>query len=383
MLVRSGGGGYISIVMGAATSPCRKSGRTEKTMRKILVGAAALGVLFAAGAQARELGVVTRLDGNRIEFAREDTAPVSIWISTDTALDGGDRLVAKGSKARRLTVDIPAGRREFLILQGADGATRAVAERALPLEQGSNFRDIGGYVTREGKVIRWGRVLRSGALPLLTDADKALVDQLRIGTVVDLRSIEEREINPDTIDDRSGALFVSNDYSMKALMAPMAVRGGENIYEGMEVLLAPQYRSLYRRIMAEGTDEKAAVLYHCSAGQDRTGVATALLYDVLGVDRDTILKDYHLSTDLRRPFWEMPKVNPADYPGNPIVAHYAKAYGDKDAKAEPLYTASGASHLAQFFAYLDKTYGGSEGYMKQVLGFSDADIVRLRSVMLS
>lgn len=352
-------------------------------MRKILAGTLVLGILLTTNAQARELATVTRLDDGKVEFAREDTSPVAIWISSDTSLDGGDRLVAKASRARKLTLDVPANEREFLILQGADGVTHAVAERALPVQQGSNLRDIGGYVTRDGKVVRWGRAFRSGALPLLTDSDKGLIDQLHIGTVVDLRSIEEREINPDTIDDREGALFVSNDYGMKALMAPMMARKGEHIYEGMEILLAPQYRSLYRRIMAEDSSGgEGAVLYHCSAGQDRTGVATALLYDVLGVDRETILRDYHLSTDLRRPFWEMPKVDPADYPNNPIVAHYAKAYGDRNAKAEPLYTPSGASHLAQFFVYVDKTYGGSEGYMKQVLGFSDADLARLRNVML-
>lgn len=352
-------------------------------MRKISVGTAALGLLFSFGAQARELATVIRLDGGKVELAREDSAPVSVWISADTALDKGDRLVAEGSKAPRLTIDLPASTRGYIIIEEAGGSTRIAAERALPVEQGSNLRDLGGYVTRDGKVVRWGKALRSGALPLLTDADKALVGQLHIGTVVDLRSIDEREINPDTIDDSEGALFVSNDYGMKSLMAPMMSRGGERIYEGMEVLLAPQLRSLYRRIMADGSaDGEGAVLYHCSAGQDRTGIATALLYDVLGVDRETILKDYHLSTALRRPFWEMPRVDPADYPGNLIVAHYARAYGHKDAKAEPLYTPSGASHLAQFFAYVDKTYGGAEGYMKQVLGFGDADVARLRVVML-
>lgn len=350
-------------------------------MRTIFVGAMALGALFAAHAQARELATVTRLDGNKVELVREDAVPVSIWISADTVLDEGDRFVARSSKARKLALDIPASKRGYVILQGGDGVTRIAAERALPLEQGSNFRDIGGYVTKDGKVVRWGKVFRAGAQPLLTPADLTLVDQLRIGTVVDLRSIEEREINPDSIDDRAGALFVSNDYGMKALMGPMRARKGEHIYEGMEVLLAPQYRSLYRRIIAQGSGD-GAVLYHCSAGQDRTGVATALLYDMLGVDRETILRDYHLSTTLRRPFWEMPKVDPADYPNNPIVAHYARSYGDKDAKAEPLYTPGGASHLAQFFSYLDHTYGSSEGYMKRVLGFSDGDIASLRRVML-
>lgn len=351
--------------------------------RTALSGVLALFVFTVSSAEARELATVTRLDAGQVELDRDDDAPVSVWLSTDTNLDASDNLVAKTNTAEKLAVDLPEGKRAYLLLQGADGSVHVAAERVLPLEQGSNFRDIGGYVTKDGEVVRWGKVYRSGAQPLLTDADLALVDQLDIGTVVDLRSLEERQINPDTIDDREGALFVSNDYSMKALMGPMMARKGEHIYEGMEKLLAPQYRSLYRRIMAEGEgDDEGAVLYHCSAGQDRTGVATALLYDMLGVDRETILADYHLSTDLRRPYWEMPRFDAADYPNNPIAQHYAKEYADKDTKAKPLYTPSGESHLAQFFTYLDATYGGSAGYMKQVLGFTDADLAKLRSAML-
>lgn len=351
-------------------------------MRHVLSGALVLAILAAPAAEARELARVTRIDAEHVELDREAAAPVSVWRSTDTKLDASDTLVARNTRAQKLTVDLPGSRRDYLILKGRKGIV-IVGERGVPLEQGSNFRDIGGYVTRDGQVVRWGKVFRSGAQPMLTPADLSLVDQLHLGTVVDLRSIEERQINPDAIDDREGALFVSNDYSMRALMGPMMARKGEHIYEGMEKLLAPQYRSLYRRIMADGEGyDGGAVVYHCSAGQDRTGVATALLYDLLGVDRETILKDYHLSTELRHPHWEMPKLDPAEFPDNPIVAHYAKAYAGKDARAEPLFTPSGASHLAQFFTYLDATYGGSAGYMKQVLGFTDQDLARLRDVML-
>ncbi|KHK92607.1 tyrosine-protein phosphatase [Novosphingobium malaysiense] len=350
-------------------------------MRTALSGVLAIAIFAASGAEAREQVTVTRIDSNRVELERDDAHPVTIWLSSDTRLDESDSRVAEATTARKLDIDLPGSKREYLILKGADGSVRVAAERVMPLEQGSNFRDIGGYVTKDGHVVRWGKAFRSGAQPLLTEGDLALVDQLGIGTVVDLRSLEERQINPDTIDDREGALFVSNDYSIKALMGPMMARKGEHIYEGMEKLLAPQYRSLYRQIMAEG-DGAGAVLYHCSAGQDRTGVATALLYDMLGVDRETILADYHLSTELRRPYWEMPRFDAAEYPDNPIAQHYARSYPEKGAKAEPLYTPGGQSHLAQFFAYLDAAYGGSAGYMKQVLGFTDADLARLRSVML-
>ena len=337
-----------------------------------------LAVLVSSPACAREMATVTRLDSTTVELDRGDTTPVSVWISADTSIDDGDQRVAATAKDRKLTLDIPAGERRYVILLGKDGHTTVAAERELPLQQGSNFRDIGGYVTRDGKTVRWDKAFRSGAMPVLTDSDYALIRELGIDSVVDLRSIEEREVAPDLVDDRTGALFIANDYSLKPLMARFGKGNGENMYSGMEKMLVPQFRSLFRRLIAdEGT-----VIYHCSAGQDRTGIATALIYDVLGVDRETILKDYHLSTALRRPQWEMPEVDPADYPNNPLVQMYMAHGKDKPMKAQPLYTPSGASHLAQFFTYLDSEYGGTESYLKQKLGLSDADLAKLRTVML-
>ncbi|MFT4056059.1 MAG: tyrosine-protein phosphatase [Novosphingobium sp.] len=332
-------------------------------------------VLAGSPVMARELATLTRLDASTVELKRDDTAPVAVWISADTVLDKSDQRFAAASRDGVLKLPIAATDRRYVILEGK-GRT-VVAERVLPLQQGSNFRDVGGYVTKDGHTVKWDKAFRSGAMPLLTDADYALLGQLGIGNVIDLRSIEEREVAPDLLDDKVGALFIANDYSLKPLMAKMGQGGGENMYAGMEKMLAPQFRSLFRRLIAD----EGAVVYHCSAGQDRTGMATALLYDVLGVDRETILKDYHLSTELRRPQFEMPKVDPKDYPNNPILKYYVAQEDGKPRKAEPLYTPSGASHLAQFFAYLDKQYGGSEAYLR-TLGFTDADFAKLRKTML-
>ena len=339
---------------------------------------AAILALFASPALAAERATLTRIDAGTVELDVAALKPASIWISRDDRYDEADERVTASAKDGKLRLAIPADQRRYVILRDKQGYDMAVAERVLPLQQGSNFRDVGGYVTKDGRTVRWGKAFRSGAMPLLTEADYALVEQLALGTVVDLRSLDEREVAPDTIDDRTGALFVANDYSLKPLMARMGQGHGENIYSGMEKLMAPQYRSLFRRLL----DEDGAVLYHCSAGQDRTGMATAILYDVLGVDRETILRDYHLSTHLRRPDFEMPKIDPKDYPDNPIVQYFFKRASSERAKAEPLYTPTGASHLAQFFAYLDQTYGGSEGYLTQGLGLTDQDIVKLRQIML-
>jgi protein-tyrosine phosphatase len=334
--------------------------------------------LTATPAMARELATLTRLDDATVELARMETPPVGVWISSDPVLDKGDQRVATASTAAALKLPIPANERRYVILKGKNGKTTVVAERVLPLQQGSNFRDIGGYVTKDGRTVKWDKAFRSGAMPLLTDADYALLGQLDLGAIVDLRSIEEREVAPDMLDDRTGALFLANDYSIKPLFQDMAKSGGENMYKGMELMLVPQFRALFNRLLAN----EGAVVYHCSAGQDRTGIATALIYDVLGVDRETILKDYHRSTELRRPQWEMPKVDPAAYPNNPILKYYAARADGQPPKAEPLYTKGGASHLAQFFTYLDQQYGGSEGYLKQKVGLTDADIAKLRQTML-
>lgn len=349
-------------------------------MRKIAptVLSALVAAMAHSPASARELATLTRLDDQTVELARTDTAPATIWISTDTALDKNDQRFAAASKDAALKLPIPASERRYVIIQGKGGKTTVVAERVVPLQQGSNFRDIGGYVTKDGHTVKWDKAFRSGAMPLLTEADYALLGQVNLGAVVDLRSIEEREVAPDMLDDRAGALFLANDYSLKPLFAKMAKSGGENMYQGMEIMLVPQFRALFNRLLAN----EGAVVYHCSAGQDRTGIATALIYDVLGVDRETILKDYHRSTELRRPQWEMPKVDPADFPNNPILKYYAARADGQPPKAEPLYTPSGASHLAQFFTYLDQQYGGSEGYLKQKVGLTDADIAKLRKTML-
>lgn len=353
-------------------------------MHTILTINLALVALSAAmPADAREVASLTRIDKQSVTLDRGAIIPVGIWISKDDRIDAGDReldaaTVKAAAKGGKITLPIPASERRYVLLKDKAGKVVVAGERVLPIEQGSNFRDIGGYVTKDGRVVRWGKLFRSGAMPLLTPTDYALVEQLDIGTVVDLRSMEEREIAPDEIDDRTGALFVANDYSLKPLMARFGMNNGEDAYRGMEQMLAPQLRSLYRRIQAN----EGAVIYHCSAGQDRTGIATALLYDVLGVDRDTILKDYHRSTALRRPQYEMPKVNPSDHPDNPILKYYFSADEKKRTIAEPLYTPSGASHLAQFFTYIDRQYGGSEGYMKKALRLTDTDISKLRAAML-
>ena len=288
--------------------------------------------------------------------------------------------VAKADRSGRIVVASTASERRYFILRDhGDRSLLRVAERVLPLEQGSNFRDVGGYQGADGKHVAWGKIFRSGAMPLLTELAYAALQKLQIKTIVDLRSTDERMIAPDQLDDRTGAIFISNDYSLKGLMAGYGKGDGEYAYRGMDRLLKPQLQQVFRAMLRD----EGAVMYHCSAGQDRTGITTGLILSALGVDRATILKDYHLSTELRRPQFEMPPLDPADWPGNPIVPYYVAAMKKPGGpKAEPLFTPKGNSHLAQFFEMIDKEHGGIAAYLEKELGIDAKDTERLRALYL-
>lgn len=348
-------------------------------MRFPLAVLAALAV--ATPALAVDSARLERSDPETVTLVWEDRDKVEIYLAdaADTPLKQARKLeTRKGGGS--LTIAMPASRRQYVrIVDRGDRSITTVAERLLPLQQGSNFRDLGGYVGAGGKKIRWGRIFRSGAMPVLSEQDYKVLGGLGISAIVDLRSLDEREVAPTQLDDRSGALYVSNDYSLKALMADFQARGGEVVYAGMEKRLAPQYRAIFKRLLAAD----GATLYNCSAGQDRTGVASALILAALGVDRKTILEDYHLSTPSRRLQWEMPEGVEKTHPDNLIVQYYvASSKQPGGRQAEPLFNKAGQSHLAQFFAHLDQTYGGVEGYLRQELGIGPLEIARLRLLYL-
>ncbi len=338
-------------------------------------------VLVASPATAVVPGEVVRESDTHVILKWTDNDPVSVYLADDPGSQPkAARLVARSVKAGELKVEAPSDRRAYFLLRDeGDKTVTVVSERVLPLERGSNFRDLGGYTTTDGRRVRWGRIYRSGAMPLLSEQDYSKLSKLKIASIIDLRSTDERQIAPDELDDRTGAMFLSNDYSLRKLMAGMTTGNGEYLYRGMGKSLAPQYRTIFRRLLAND----GATLYHCSAGQDRTGVASALILSALGVARETILADYHLSTKLRRPQFEMPPLNPADWPGNPIVPYYVAGQAKPGGPtAEPLYSAKGVSHLVQFFEVIDQEYGSVEGYLEKELGITRADIQQLKKTYL-
>lgn len=247
-------------------------------------------------------------------------------------------------------------------------------DRVIPLEAGSNFRDIGGYPAAHGRRVKWGLIYRSGGTPMLTAADRARIAGLHLTHMVDLRSAEERVLAPSRID---GVPYTAVGYHMADLMAGFQGSGGAGEgYRRMPEFLAPQVRQVFGLLLrGEGP-----LVYNCSAGQDRTGFVTALILSALGTPYATIIEDYHLSTKYRRPEFEMPRITPEQAAANPGAAIFARFQSDPGAsQPQPLMTAEGKPYLDFAIEEMKARWGGVDGYLRREIGLTPADIARLRA----
>ncbi len=164
------------------------------------------------------------------------------------------------------------------------------------LDGASNFRDLGGYPTVDGRVVRMGMLFRSGALHALTDADHDRLRALGVRVAVDLRPPEEQAAEPTN----APFLRIVHVPLMRGerTSGPAALANGEGYLRDryIEIMLdrAPDIGTIFRYLAGE--DGLPAVI-HCAAGKDRTGVVSAVLLLALGVDEQTVLDDYELTSE--------------------------------------------------------------------------------------
>jgi protein-tyrosine phosphatase len=163
------------------------------------------------------------------------------------------------------------------------------------------FRDLGGTLTADGRRIRNGRIFRSGDLSALTQADLDRLRSLGIRLVCDLRSEFERTARPsqwpeDLQTERliAGLLDVrTGQLDLRRMLIEDPTPAGVRrmmlaTYEALPAAAAPLLPQLFARL----ANNQLPALVHCSAGKDRTGFVCACIQHTLGVDRETILKEY-------------------------------------------------------------------------------------------
>uniref|UniRef100_A0AAU2JMW5 Tyrosine-protein phosphatase n=1 Tax=Streptomyces sp. NBC_00049 TaxID=2903617 RepID=A0AAU2JMW5_9ACTN len=262
---------------------------------------------------------------------------------------------------------------------------------ATPSTTVANLRDLGGTPLAGGRTVRPGLVLRSGQLDRLDlDADP-VVAALGLTTVIDFRSEAERTSHPDRVPagvrtlvgdvlaDKMNSGRMPAAVQLKDLLSDPAV-AEERLGGGKaQALFADVYRSLvssgsaqasYRMLLTELADPQAGpLLFHCTAGKDRTGWGATVILSLLGADDETLMAEY-LS------------VNPAvKHAFGPLIEGFTAAGGDPDIALALIGVFP--SYLEAALDEVETRYGSMEKYVREGLGVSDGTVEALRARLVA
>ena len=238
------------------------------------------------------------------------------------------------------------------------------------LEGGSNFRDLGGYRTADGHTVRKGMVFRSAHLGTLTDRDRAALGKLGVRTVVDLRGVSEAAETPHRIDGTGARIVGAHIEPRIGEKIRAAVEDGTaspflmmqyltDHYRDYPRHCAPGFRTLFATL-SDGTHRP--LVFHCTAGKDRTGFASALLLTLLGVPWDTVMEDYLRTNDL----W---------------TGHVGR-YPELDIDTRAAIIEARRPYLEAAFEVVRADFGSPEAFAEKALGLDAAARARLKADLL-
>jgi protein-tyrosine phosphatase len=269
-----------------------------------------------------------------------------------------------------LPVELPAPQRE--------------AHRLLNFEGIPNFRDLGGHPTSDGQQVKWGVLYRAGTFTNSSNADLQSLEQLQLKALIDFRSTTEKEEEPSRLPDPIGFTVVeipTLDDGNKAMAGDIMARIKSGNFEGFDPnqmmldanrqfasTFTPQYRQFIHTVLeADG----APIVWHCTAGKDRTGFAAAILLRILGVPEDVVMRDYMDSKELALESRKFQLLLLRVFKGEEAADKLAVLLGVEEA------------WLKAAFEEIDATWGSFDNYLREGLELTDADIALLRAKLLS
>ena len=285
-----------------------------------------------------------------------------------------------GSLMLSCKVSVPAehdGKAAYhdLLVHGGDSAT--VARRYVGLENTVNFRDLGGLKTRDGKTVRKGMIYRSDNLSKLETGQFGQFNDLRIASVYDLRTDHEiegkedhlpaqvRYLHTPVVEDNAGEI---KGLKKRVLNGKITEQEAKDMTAKFYADAVTVHVGAVKAILNGITSSDQPVLYHCSAGKDRTGIVSALILSILNVDRQVIVDDYMLSNYYRR--------NRAEKTlGKAKLGRVIKPKLNMDA-IEVLSTVD-ESFINATFNAIDSTYGGIGPFIENQLGIDRATRLKL------
>lgn len=220
-------------------------------------------------------------------------------------------LLKESDKEEVFTVPNLENKHVLFSLQREGEDELMLSESPILLQGTFNFRDIGGFATKQEKRVKVGKLYRCDDLASLTQFDIDYLETFHLSTVVDFRSQEEiNRANDKYLDNvRYSQLSISpgkiSASTMQDVMKMTKEEADLYMCDVYRLLVSEDTNKVYKHFFSILQDDKErATLYHCSAGKDRTGMATFFILYALGVDMDVIKSDYMSSNSLLKKKYE-------------------------------------------------------------------------------
>ncbi|NRB53085.1 MAG: tyrosine-protein phosphatase [Saprospiraceae bacterium] len=250
-------------------------------------------------------------------------------------------------------------------------------DRFIDIAGAQNFRDLGGYRTKDGRRIKWRSIFRSGQLSWIRDAEEHKMAALQLKTICDFRTTAEQTASPDRwfqIDQLNRCSYPIGEGRLdKVDWMENASRGeGRESYlyksnRSYVVKNAERYKAFFELLLDE---RNYPLLFHCTAGKDRTGFAAALLLSALGVDQDTIMEDYLLTNFYleQKGGWDM-------------LQRAADKFGFNLQRVKPILIAHEVYIQGAYDAIVEQ-YGNMDEFLEKAIGIGSAEKEKLQEICL-
>jgi len=242
-------------------------------------------------------------------------------------------------------------------------------KRQIKLEGGSNFRDLGGYPVKGNKHVKWGHIYRSADVSKLTDRDLKTLSDLHLATVCDLRGPDELKTSPDRLPANIQYINLPAGSENTKVNTNYAAMNRDSMmvstYTKTDHLKA-KYQPMFEQLLVLPTDK--SLMFHCTAGKDRTGMGAALILSALGVDRKYILADYAATNN----FWKDAREK--------MLSLMAQRGMDSSA-LKPMLAAD-PKYLESFFKAIDSKYGSMDNFLKNELLLDAEKTAKLKQLYL-
>ena len=240
-------------------------------------------------------------------------------------------------------------------------------QRTIALSGASNFRDLGGYTGHGGRALKWRHLFRADHLAALTPQDLARLGELGITRSADFRGASERAaqayalpgVATHTLDIEPVLIQQALQLQGSSLSTAQAVRLMHDTYRSFVTENAPRFAQLFELLL----DSDAPLVFHCTAGKDRTGFAAALILLALGVPRAVVMQDYLLTNQLYRRDARL------EGKGHPHVMQVLW-------QVQPEFL-----HAA--FEVIDAQHGGMQDYLHGAIGLTPQEVAELRRMLVS